>query len=309
MRHIVSSESDGERLDRVVSVAGNLSRSAARTLVESESVTVDGELRAPRYRVSEGDVVEFELPEAAPPLEPEEIAFDVRYEDEHVAVVDKPPGLVVHPGAGQTSGTLAGGLLDRYPAISGVGVEDRWGLVHRLDKDTSGLLVVALTDEAYAALVEMIRSRRVSRYYLALVDGAMGAPTGTIDAPIGRDPARPTRRRIDPIGRASRTHYEVLEHFESADVSLLSVQLETGRNHQIRVHFAGIDHPLVGDKLYRPGPDRVPVDRLFLHAARLEFEHPVTGEAVDVRSDLPEPLSDVVERLRRPRGPESGPVR
>lgn len=293
----VPEELEGERLDRVVAVLGEMSRAAARRLFDEGEVTVDGEEHPPRTRLSAGQMVEFPPPEAAPEIRPEPVEFGVVHEDEDVLVVDKPAGLVVHPGAGQAEGTLAAGILHRHPRVEGVGQEGRWGLVHRLDRDTSGLLVVALTRSGYRSLTEQVAARTMGREYLALVDGLFPVPTGTVEAPISRDPARPTRYRVDSAGRPARTHYALEQAYEEAGVSLLRVRLETGRTHQIRVHLTAIDHPLAGDTLYRSGPDRVEVPRLFLHATRLSFTHPATGERMEFEIPLPSDLSATLEDL------------
>lgn len=293
----VPEEMEGERLDRVVSVLGEMSRAAARRLFDQEEVTVDGEAHPPRTRLAAGQMVSFPPAEAAPELQPEPVEFGVVYEDDDVLVVDKPAGLVVHPGAGQAEGTLAAGILHRYPRVEGIGQKGRWGLVHRLDRDTSGLLVVALSSVGYESLNGQVAARTMEREYLALVDGVFPVPTGTVDAPVARDPARPTRYRVDSAGRPARTHYALAQGYEKAGVSLLRVRLETGRTHQIRVHLTAIDHPLAGDTLYRPGPDRVEVPRLFLHATRLTFAHPANGERMEFEIPLPPDLSTALEDL------------
>lgn len=293
----VPDELVGERLDRVVAVLGEMSRSAARDLLDDEEVTVDGRALPPRARLSAGQVVSFPPPVSGPSLRAEPVEFEVVYEDEEVMVVDKPAGLVVHPGAGRSEGTLAAGILHRHPEVEGVGQEDRWGVVHRLDRDTSGLLVVALSTAAYDSLTDQVAARTMEREYLALVDGLFPVPTGTVDAPLTRDPARPTRRRVEAGGRPARTHYSLVREYQTAGVSLLRVRLETGRTHQIRVHLAAIDHPLAGDGLYRPGPDRVEVPRLFLHATHLGFTHPGTKDRLDFESALPSDLARVLDAL------------
>jgi 23S rRNA pseudouridine1911/1915/1917 synthase len=284
---LIPPELEGTRADKAVAVLAGVSRSRARRWIEDGRVRVDGQRVAPSDPVAAGSRVEF--PDSADDeLAPEPVDFDVVYEDDQLLVVDKPPGLVVHPGAGRTSGTLAAGLLHRYPELEGVGEPGRWGIVHRLDKDTSGLLVVARTADAFGTLRRDLRARRIRRRYLALVTGTMPARRGTIDAPLGRDPSRPTRRAVVPDGKPAVTHYRVVE--EWPDVSLLEVELETGRTHQIRVHLAAIGHPLVGDTVYgRPGPTRI-----FLHASGIELPHPADRRPLTFESPLPADLRSVL---------------
>jgi 23S rRNA pseudouridine1911/1915/1917 synthase len=252
---------------------------------------VDGSLRAKSHRLEGGEEVEFEPPQpAAPAIEPEEVPFRVAYEDEHLLVVDKPAGVVVHPGAGHATGTLVHGLAGQ----SAGGEEDRPGIVHRLDRDTSGLLVVARSSEAYERLQALVRDRELERSYVALVRGRPRSWRGRIDAPIGRDRDDPTRRSLD-----TDTPREAVTHFEVAELlgghALLDVRLETGRTHQIRVHLAAIDLPVVGDPVYGvPDPS---LGRQFLHANRLAFTHPFTNERVEVESPLPDDLAGYLERL------------
>jgi 23S rRNA pseudouridine1911/1915/1917 synthase len=249
-----------------------------------------------------GDTVEVEVPDraAAARLVPEPgVTFPVIYEDEHLLVVDKPAGLVVHPGAGQRTGTLVHGLLARYPEVIGVGTDPaRPGVVHRLDKGTSGLLLVARTQPAYEALVGALSSRTVRRRYRALVWGHVVATTGLIDAPIGRSPREPTRMAVAVRGKEARTRYEVLHRFsDPVEVTELACSLETGRTHQIRVHLRSIGHPVVGDVRYDGARQSLPMDRPFLHAEVLELDHPVTGEALRFTSALPDDLQAVLDQL------------
>lgn len=292
MKWSVSDEWEGDRADKVLARLTGRSRSDARRALEEGTVTIGGVEVAPRHRVAVGEEFVGEIPDHHTPLEPEPIDFGVRFEDQHLAVIDKPAGLVTHPGAGHRAGTLAGGLLHRWPQIRGVGVEDRWGIVHRLDRDTSGLLVVALTAAAYDELSGAIKRRRVTREYLCLVSGRPATPTGTIDAPILRDRQRPTRMRIGPGGRQSVTHYALERSWENN--ALLRVRLETGRTHQIRVHLTSIGLPVAGDRTYGSGGRS---HRLFLHSTRLGFTHPVTREEVEVESPLPEDLESVLAQL------------
>ncbi|HSM01903.1 MAG TPA: RluA family pseudouridine synthase [Acidimicrobiia bacterium] len=292
MRAKVPADLDGERADLIVARLGDLSRAQARRIADEGGVVVDGAVVEAKARLAAGSVVQFDLPPPDPGLVAEEVDFGVRYEDEHVAVVDKPPGIVTHPGAGNLRGTLAAGILNRWPRVRGVGAEDRWGIVHRLDRDTSGLLVVALDAEAYQGLREAMRRREIDRTYLALVAGVPAMPTGTIDAPIGRDPGRPTQMRIDSGGRPARTHYRLSAEFDRA--SLLELRLETGRTHQIRVHLASIGLPVMGDRIYGISTGS---PRVFLHASAVAFDHPVSGDRIDAESELPEDLAGVLEAL------------
>lgn len=293
---VVPDELDGERADKVVSVLGQMSRAAARAFCDSGDVRVDGATVAGRDRLHAGETIAFPPAELAATMAAEKVEFDVLYEDDHVVVVDKPSGLTVHPGAGRAAGTLAAGLLERYPEIRGVGEEGRWGLVHRLDRETSGALLVGRTQQSHDALVRDLARREVGREYVALVQGTFELPRGTIDAPIGRDPHRPRRRALVPTGRHAVTHYRMTRQWSQPGVALLDVTLETGRTHQIRVHLAGIGHAVLGDHLYgRRDPLAVP--RLFLHAARLRFRHPVSGEPVEIDSPLPTDLRRVLDEL------------
>ena len=288
----------GERADKIVAALAGVSRSLARRVLEAGGATFDGVPVSPRDRVAAGRALEVDVP-AAPVLEPEVVAFGVRYEDADLAVVDKPAGVVVHPGAGRGgAGTLAAGILQRWPGVRGVGEEGRWGIVHRLDQDTSGLLVVALSPAAWPPLRLAMARHEVERTYLALVHGIPEATTGTIEAPLGRDPRRRGRVRVDAAGRASRTHYRCLRTWPGKGVSLLELRLETGRTHQIRVHLAAIGHPVAADTRY--GRDDGLAPRTFLHAARLKFIHPITGAEVVVESPLPEDLEGALQRLGEP---------
>lgn len=286
----------GSRLDKAVAILLGVSRGHASRLVSGD-VTVDGRPAEASDRVSGGQVIVCEEPDTSESLMPEPVSFDVLFEDAHLMVVDKPPGVVVHPGAARTSGTLAAGLIHEYPELVGVGAEGRWGLVHRLDKDTSGVLVVARTQPAFESLSGQLRRREVIRIYTTLVEGQMAAATGTIEAPIARDPARPTMQAVVPGGRHARTHYEVTTDYEVADVSLLSVRLDTGRTHQIRVHMASIGHPVVGDWAYGAKRRELSPPRIFLHARSLDLTHPVTGDRLEVEAPLPADLAGFLEGL------------
>ena len=297
----------GARADKIVAAALELSRSDARRIFDDGGVVTDGERVAPSERLSEGTALEVRWAVPDDSLQPMEVAFEVAYVDDDVIVVDKPPGVVVHPGAGRTAGTLVNGLVHRFPELLALGEGDRWGLVHRLDRDTSGLLMVGRSADAARSLRDSLRERRVTRRYLAMVLGDVPSATGTIDAPIGRDPRNPTRMAVVHLGKPARTHYERLATWD--DVALLGVRLDTGRTHQIRVHLASIDHPVVGDPVYgRPGGTAADAGRVWLHATRLVFPHPATATAVTVESALPSDLAASLDRLGPPVGGEWPPA-
>ncbi|MGI9649476.1 MAG: RluA family pseudouridine synthase [Acidimicrobiia bacterium] len=299
LRARIPPELRGERLDRIVAALAGVSRSTARRLIEAGSVSVDGTVaEAPAARPDPQSTLLIGVPEPPDSLQPEDVGFSVMFEDEHLAVVDKPAGVVTHPGAGNASGTLAAGLLFRWPQIEGVGEEGRWGIVHRLDRGTSGLLVVAKTVPALEALRQMIKQRDVERSYLALVQEPMSIETGTIDAPISRDPNRPIRRRVSATGRPARTHYEQIAAW--TDHALLLVRLETGRTHQIRVHLAAIEHPVIGDRAYGAGADAADPGRPWLHSWKLSFQHPITDQAVAYNVPLPPDLESSLQVLGEP---------
>ncbi len=270
----------GERLDRLAAGRLDLSRGVVRRLLEGESLLVDGRLENASYRVRAGETVEADVPDEG--LAPEEIPVPVVFEDEYLVVVDKPAGLVVHPGAGNASGTLVNALLDR--GISGGEDPSRPGVVHRLDRDTSGLMVLARGEPAYSGLVGMLSRREVGRVYRAVVAGTGLPETGTVDSPVGRDPDNPTLMAAG-VGKEAVTHFEKLA--ESGGHTMLQVRLETGRTHQIRVHLSAIGYPVYADPLYGKS---VPGRRLWLHAERLSFRHPVTGEQRDFEAPIPEDL-------------------
>ncbi len=282
----------GTRLDRFL--ADHLgSRARAQALIDAERVWVDGRRRPKRHVVRGGERVEIddrepEGPRASGPRAP----FVVAWEDDHLLVVDKPAGVVVHPARGHRTGTLAQALTE----LGASGGDEPWraGIVHRLDRDTSGLLVVAKRDDVHRALKALLAARGLHREYLALVEGHPPARTGTIDAPVGRHRRERVLMSIDTDDpREARTHYEIERLLPRS--SLLRVSLETGRTHQIRVHMAAIGHPVCGDPQYG-SPGLYGLERQFLHAARLAFEHPVTGQAIDVRSELPEDLAGALRR-------------
>jgi 23S rRNA pseudouridine1911/1915/1917 synthase len=285
---------EAERLDRALAGRPEVgSRGLAERLIADGAVLVDGEPRTKSHRLTGGEDVLVELPADAAPLVAEEMNLRVAWEDEHLLVVDKPAGVVVHPGAGHDTGTLVHGLLALDAAG---GDEERPGIVHRLDRDTSGLLVVARSETAHERLQESIRLRQVERRYLALVKGSPRSRSGRIEAPIGRDRIDRTRHSLDtPTPRNAATLFEVVELLGPR--ALLEVTLETGRTHQIRVHLEAIELPISGDPVYGVSGD-LELERQFLHAGRLAFDHPITSERIDVESPLPEDLAAALERAR-----------
>ncbi len=286
MKQRVPETAAGERLDRFLASLPEVGSRGVAERVLAQGVLVDGQPRAKSHRLGGGEEVEFEAPEApSPVLAPEQMDLRIAYEDEHLVVVDKPAGLVVHPSPGHATGTLVHGLLAHE--VAG-GDKDRPGIVHRLDRDTSGLMVVARSDEAHKRLQDLVRKRDLERHYRALVVGRPRSRAGRIEAPVGRDRRDPMRQSLDTdTPREAITHFEVVELFPRH--ALLDVKLETGRTHQVRVHLSAIGLPVAGDPVYGR-PHELGLDRQFLHAARLAFPHPFTGERVDVGSPLPEDL-------------------
>jgi len=300
-----------DRLDAVLSTRTNLSRSRVTTLIEAGAVEVNGQSVRKSYRPRAGDTIHVAIP-ASPPVDllPEDIPIDIVYEDEDLVVVDKPYGLVVHPAPGHPAGTLVNALLARTGSLSSVGLPNRPGIVHRLDRDTSGLLVVARRDEAHRILSKALSRREVGRGYVAATWGRLEPEEVTIDRPIGRHPKDRKRMAVVEGGRPSVTHVRRLERWPGAD--LLAIRLETGRTHQIRVHLRHIGHPVVGDPFYGPGWERGmsgaggawatefgrQAGRLFLHAARLSFKHPTSGEEMTFNAPLPDRLAGAVNWAR-----------
>lgn len=293
---------DGQRLDRVVAMLADISRSDASTVVGIGAVTVDGVVvSSGKVRLSEGQVVAVDdsrVPTTPVPGPDPSVEFGVVHADDHVVVIDKPAGLVVHPGAGNPDRTLVNGLLARFPELAGVGEAVRPGIVHRLDAGSSGLLVVARTVDALADLSEQFSSHSAGRVYTALVWGHPAAPHGVIDAPVGRHHRDPLRMAVVADGRVARTEYEIVDRFgRPSDLALLSCRLETGRTHQIRVHLTSIGHPLVGDTTYGGRRPVLGLTRPFLHAAELTFEHPATGETMTFTSPLAADLTELLLSL------------
>ena len=296
----------GERIDRVVAVVCGCTRADAARLVDEGRVEInDGAVRARARRVVLGDRISvrpFPPIADARPGPDATVEFNVVYEDAQVLVIDKPAGLVVHPGSGNQDGTLVHGLLARYPELATLAVGDaaiRPGIVHRLDKGTSGLLMVGRDAATVRALIDQLAARSVSRHYLALAWGRFESTSGLIDAAVGRSDADPTKMTVSASGKEARTRYRVEQSFSTPDpIALVECWLETGRTHQIRVHLAAIGHPVVGDARYGGARNAVHSPRPWLHAYSLAFNHPTTGERLTFRSDVPADLAAVLQGLR-----------
>ncbi|WP_420450437.1 RluA family pseudouridine synthase [Ilumatobacter sp.] len=291
IREVVPAALDGQRLDRIVSLVADVSRSEAAATIDAGGVRVDGaEAPSGKVRLAEGQEVAVDvtaIPVVEMPGPDPHVTFGVVHVDDSVVVVDKPPGLVVHPGSGNRSGTLANGLLARFPDVVDVGDRMRPGIVHRLDAGSSGLLVVARTQHAADALSAQFVDHSAGRTYDAVVWGVPEATHGIIDAPLGRSRSDPLRMAVVADGRPSRTDYRVISAYsEPTTMSRVECRLETGRTHQIRVHLSSIGHPLIGDPVYGQRRPHLGLERPFLHATELEFTHPTSGERVAFRSPL-----------------------
>lgn len=292
-----------ERLDQWLAAAlPHLSRSQLQKLIRQEQIWLNGQTARPSTAVQPGDVVTVYLPAPEPTTpQPELVALEIVYEDDDLVVINKPAGMVVHPAQGHSSGTVVNALLARYPDLANLAEEDdaaadRPGIVHRLDQDTSGLMLVARTAAALGQLQQQFKQREVEKIYLALVYGQPAAPEGIIDVPLGRDSQHRQKFAPRPDGKPARTHYQLLENYGA--YSLLEIGLETGRTHQIRVHLAWLKCPVVGDTVYGRKKNPLGLRRQFLHAWRLRFQHPRTGETIRLEAPLAEALQRVLDDLR-----------
>jgi len=313
----VKPSDEDKRLDVLLaSLLTDCTRTFVAGLIIDEHVRVDGQPKKPGYRVKSGQKISGVIPPPVPvEFKPEPIPIDILYEDDHIVVVNKQPGLVVHPAPGHFSGTLVNGLLYHCPNLGGIGGELRPGIVHRLDKDTSGTLVVAKHAAAHTNLSRQFKSRKVKKEYLALVHGNMKSPTGSIKLPIGRHPVdRKRMSTVSPRGRTAETEWKTSEQFQG--FALLEVNLKTGRTHQIRVHCSALHHPIVGDKVYgprklektiardHPQSDKVlqvlkSVNRQMLHAWRLSFTHPHSAKTMSLESPLPQDMARLIDSIRK----------
>lgn len=297
----VQEEQIGQRLDRFLApILDNLSRNVIQQLIASEAVLVNNKVSKPGYALRKGDTVTItrSTPAIAPiSATPKELPLDILYEDDDLFVLNKAPGMVVHPAPGHFDDTLVNALLARYPELQDVGEDGRPGIVHRLDKDTSGLIIVARNNRTLTTLMEQMQRHEIIKRYLALVEGTVAHDQGSIDAPIGRD----TRNRQQMTvtmrdSREAKTHFRVLQRFTRH--TLLLLQLETGRTHQIRVHLKAIGHPVVGDPVYGSGnaPRGFMLHRQFLHAYQLQFQHPITDKLIEIEAPIPKDLQNILNR-------------
>lgn len=296
----ISEEQDtGIRVD--VFVAGRLpehSRSGVQKLIEEGNITINGKNIKTNYKTKAGDCIKVEIPEPVTlEVQPEDIELDIVFEDSDIAIINKPQGMVVHPAAGNYTGTLVNAILSKCSDLSGINGVIRPGIVHRIDKDTSGILVIAKNDRAHRLLSEQIKDHSMKRRYIALVEGNLKEDQGRIDQPIGRDPKHRKKMAIVKDGRNAITHYTVLERFSG--YTLIEARLETGRTHQIRVHMASIGHPLVGDPVYGIKKQKFKLQGQALHARMLGFVHPGTGEYAEFSSALPLYFEELLSHLRK----------
>ena len=300
MEFVISDMQQGLRLDVVLAETtkplesrANIQRSIRAGLISIDGITTTRS----STKVISGQIIRVKPPKdyLAPAITPSELSLNIVFEDDDIAIIDKPSGMVVHSGAGHLTDTMANAAVTRWPKISSVGDTDRPGIVHRLDRDTSGLLIIALNPTAYNNLTLMIKKHEIERIYTALVHGHPKSSSGTIDAPIGRDPHHRTRQAVNEGGRSALTHYEVIR--EIGQFSFIKVRLETGRMHQIRVHMTAIGHPIVGDQTYGKRQSIANLSRQFLHASKLTFNHPISSEKISVTSKLPDDLQSAISLM------------
>ena len=287
----------GQRLDKAVAELTYLSRSLANEQIKDGRILVNGQAKKAKYAVKEGDIIYYELPEPeVVEYVAEDIPLEIVYQDEDVAVVNKPQGMVVHPSAGHTSGTLVNALMYHIQDLSGINGVLRPGIVHRIDKDTSGLLMIAKNDQAHVALADELKDKKSLRKYWAIVHGNLPNDRGVIEAPIGRSEKDRKKQAVTAKGKPALTRFQVLERF--SDYTLVELQLETGRTHQIRVHMAYIGHPVAGDEVYGPRKT-LKGHGQFLHARTLGFTHPRTGEVLEFTAEAPAIFQETLEKLRQ----------
>lgn len=297
-KYIVKNESQGKRLDKYVTEQNTeITRTAVQRLIDEKNILVNGKEQKASYKVNENDVVEVEIPEPKKiEIKAEDIPIEVIYEDSDIIVVNKPKGMVVHPGNGNVDGTLVNAIMAKCEgSLSGIGGEIRPGIVHRIDKDTSGLLIVAKNDKAHVNLSEQIKEHKVKKTYIALVRGVVKENEATIDMPIGRSKTDRKKMAVCKDGKNAVTHIKVLKRWEH--YTLLQVNIETGRTHQIRVHLSYIGYPIIGDYTYSNGKNEFGVVGQCLHAQKLEFKHPTTNKIMELEAPLPEYFQEIIQKL------------
>ena len=297
-KYIVKNESQGKRLDKYVTEQNTeITRTAVQRLIDEKNILVNGKEQKASYKVNENDVVEVEVPEPKKiEIKAEDIPIEVIYEDSDIVVVNKPKGMVVHPGNGNLDGTLVNAIMAKCEgSLSGIGGEIRPGIVHRIDKDTSGLLIVAKNDKAHVNLSEQIKEHKVKKTYIALVRGVVKENEATIDMPIGRSKTDRKKMAVCKDGKNAVTHIKVLKRWEH--YTLLQVNIETGRTHQIRVHLSYIGYPIIGDYTYSNGKNEFGVVGQCLHAQKLEFKHPTTNKIMELEAPLPEYFQEIIQKL------------
>ena len=295
---VVEENAQKKRIDSyIVDKNINLSRTAIKRLLDEGKILVNGKKQKPSYKPEVGDIITIEIP--APEeieLKPQDIPIDIIYEDKDIIVVNKQKGMVVHPANGNPDGTLVNAILAKCKdSLSGIGGEIRPGIVHRLDKDTSGLLIIAKNDQAHINMSKQIQDRKVIKKYIALVKGVIGENTATIDMPIARSTKDRKKMAVDPKGKEAITHYKVLQRYDK--YTLLEIKIDTGRTHQIRVHMSYIGHPVVGDMQYSNGKNEFGIEGQMLHSKYLEFDHPITGKRLKLEAPLPEYFEQVLKEL------------
>ena len=299
-KYKIGEENVNCRVDKIVPILNeNVTRMLAQKLLDEGKILVNDKKEKPSYKVKVNDIISIDIPEVQETeIVPEDIPLDVLYEDDYIIVVNKAKGMVVHPANGNYTGTLVNALLYRCKdSLSGIGGEKRPGIVHRLDKDTSGVIIVAKCDKAHLNLSEQIKEHKVKKTYIALVKGIVKDNEATIDMPIGRSKKDRKKMDIDRNGKNAITHFKVLKRYQG--YTLLKVNIETGRTHQIRVHLSTIGYPIVGDGVYSNGKNEFNVERQMLHAFRIEFTHPITGEKMKIEAPLPQYFEDVLKQLEK----------
>lgn len=296
MEKIIVKNNCDIRLDSyIVTEEKNLTRATVQRLLEEKNILVNGVIKKSSYKVKEGDIIEINIPEIKEPtIEAQDIPIEIIYQDDDIIVVNKPKGLVVHPANGNPDGTLVNAIMSICKdTLSGIGGEKRPGIVHRLDKDTSGLLIVAKNDKAHLNMSEQIKNRKVTKKYIALVKGVIKENEATINMPIGRSKKDRKKMAVDKNGKEAITHFTVLKRYNN--YTLLEIKIDTGRTHQIRVHMSEIGHPVVGDQVYSNGKNEFNVEGQMLHAKSLDFCHPITGKHMHLEADLPNYFKNVLD--------------